>query len=263
MIPIKENRRRFLISASLVLAVGGILSGNGPETLASPQAAVDVPIIMYHAFTRDENVTAKNSYFVSEQAFDRQMKELVDNGYTSIFASQIRETRLPDKPIVITMDDGYYDNYEIAFPILKKYNVKATIFLIASKQDWGCKGFFSWDNAREMRESGLVDFQSHSYNLHGSLGLKTPAKRGAAQHRLALINDANRLDRAFKRELGYKPTVICYPYGALDDNVLAAYCGRYDIGLTVEKKTANTAMDMMKLPRWKGQEDTVIKSSYN
>ena len=70
-------------------------------------------------------------------------------------------TPLPEKPVIITFDDGYADNYENAYPILKKYGFKATIFLIYDFTNT-YPNYLTWDQIAEMKESGLIRFESHT-----------------------------------------------------------------------------------------------------
>lgn len=87
---------------------------------------------MYHAFNKTDDYLT-----VSENRFEEQVKAMVESGYTPVFFQDLidyvdTEKQLPEKPVCITFDDGYLDNYTYAFPILKKYNCKATIFVIGS-----------------------------------------------------------------------------------------------------------------------------------
>ena len=90
--------------------------------------------------------------------FDEQMKYLHDNDYHSITLEQFDaymrgEGDLPDRPVLITFDDGYVDNYEEAYPILKKYNMRGTIFLIINLMD--TPGYLTWDQVKEMAADGM------------------------------------------------------------------------------------------------------------
>ena len=91
-----------------------------------------VPVLNYHQINdRDEN-----SLTVHTDEFDEQMKYLSDNGYHAITPEEMMDawengTPLPEKPVILTFDDGYVDNYKNAYPILEKYNLKGTIFLIS------------------------------------------------------------------------------------------------------------------------------------
>ena len=79
---------------------------------------------------------------------------------------------LPEKPLLITFDDGYRSNYELLFPLLQAYQMKAVVSIMVYMQDVSADNFLSWDMCREMADSGLVEIGSHAYSLHnlGDLG---------------------------------------------------------------------------------------------
>lgn len=128
-----------------------------------------IPVLMYHKF--DYNVSADDhSMFVSADQFEDQIKEMLSAGYTPITFYDLKcyldgKGGLPPKPVIITTDDGYMNNYTIAYPILKKYDVQATYFIttefIGTKT---ASDHFTWEQAREMEESGLIDIQSHTHS---------------------------------------------------------------------------------------------------
>jgi biofilm PGA synthesis lipoprotein PgaB len=128
-----------------------------------------IPVLMYHKF--DYNVDPnEHSMFVSASRFEDQIKEMVNEGYTPITLYDLKryldgDGGLPQKPVIITADDGYMNNYTIAYPILKKYNAQATFFIttefIGTKT---ASDHFTWEQAREMEESGLIDIQSHTHS---------------------------------------------------------------------------------------------------
>ncbi len=128
-----------------------------------------IPILMYHTVT-ETVTTEENNSCVEISLFDAQMKALIDNGYTPINFKILYDYvngmgGLPEKPLLITMDDGYLNNYTNAYPIYKKYNIPATLFVSAyyMKED-NTDRHFGWIAAKEMEDSGLIDIQSHGYN---------------------------------------------------------------------------------------------------
>ena len=114
---------------------------------------------------------------------------------------------LPEKPILINFDDGYYSNYEYVFPILKKYNVKASIFVVTDKigKEIDGKRYLSWEQCKEMQDSGLVDIFSHS-------------KRHVFYDKLPvrmIRDDVIESYKIIEENLGTKNLkVFAYPYGA-------------------------------------------------
>jgi len=124
-----------------------------------------LPILMYHSVK--PFAASGNRLIVSVNTFERQMNFLKKHNYNVLnledVAALIKDRRkLPPKSIVLTFDDGNKDNYTYAFPILKKYNLPATIFLILSEVDRPDR--LSWKEIEEMRDSGLISFGSHTIN---------------------------------------------------------------------------------------------------
>lgn len=135
----------------------------------------EVPILMFH------DIDGVGEYSVSKEQFERQMNLIKYNGFNTILFEDLYEytvngKELPENSIMITFDDGYQSNYDIAYPILKNLNMKATIYIIGSSfgkdtyKDTGQKIYphFGYDEAIEMYSSGLIDIQSHSYDMHQS-----------------------------------------------------------------------------------------------
>ena len=146
------------------------------EPLPLEEYTAQVPVLMYHHISEEGN----DSTELSPEAFEAQIAALAEAGYTSVFpedlAAYVREGKeLPEKPIVITFDDGYLSNYEYAYPILKKYGMVATIFVIGSTvgdtehykdTDYPITPHFSYEQAKEMVDSGVISIQSHTYDMH-------------------------------------------------------------------------------------------------
>lgn len=130
---------------------------------------------MYHHLSED----VTNSEMVSPEQFEAQIRALSEAGYTGVSFDELqayvlRGEPLPEKPVVITFDDGYRSNYTLAYPILQKYGMKATIFAIGvsfgtdhyKDTDYAITPHFGAAEAAEMTASGLISIQSHTYDMH-------------------------------------------------------------------------------------------------
>lgn len=125
-----------------------------------------VPIIMYHSVS--PLAQKKNLLAVSADTFERQMRFLKEHRYNVVsledLASLIKDRKsLPPRTLAITLDDGYEDNFIYAFPILKKYNLPATIFIIINEVGRPQGDRLSWEQINQMQSSGLVTFGSHTF----------------------------------------------------------------------------------------------------
>ena len=147
------------------------------------------------------------SLAVRPEDFDNQMKYLRDNGYHTINPDELYEAlagngTLPENPVLITFDDGYEDNYANAYPILKKYGFKATIFVATGFLDKHKKGYLSWDEAREMNKNG-INIESHTVNHRSMTDLSDDELRAE------LVESKKKAEA----ELGHEVNYIAYPTG--------------------------------------------------
>jgi len=130
--------------------------------------SADVPILMYHYISASPSAQDHIRYGLSvpPEMFEAQVKLLSDNGYTTISLRELYEylavgKSLPANPIVLTFDDGYVDNYTNAFPILQKYGMAGTFFVLTGPADDGVAAYLTWDMITEMSNAGM-DIQLHS-----------------------------------------------------------------------------------------------------
>lgn len=211
-----------------------------------------VPILMYHNLAEK----GEGSDTMSVSRFAEHMAALRDAGYESVSFEDLQNyvelgTELPEKPVVITFDDGYESNYELAYPILEEYKMKATIFVIGvsvGKDTYKDTGVamtphFSLEQAKEMTDSGLVSVQSHGYDLHEVHGRDPePIRSGALQKEgeseVAYIEMLREDCRSMTELLGYAPEVLAYPYGSCSDlsETILSEMG-VDVTLTIVPKT--------------------------
>lgn len=191
---------------------------------------VKVPILMYHHIVKDNE--SKNSATVSISKFRNDMEEIKRAGYTAIFVKDLISyvdgvAKLPEKPIAITFDDGYKSNYDYAFPILKELNMKATISIIGwsvgrdkrINSNEPILPHFNYQEALEMLQSGVIDIQSHSYNLHESTdkyprrGSDIISNETTKDYCNVLVKDNEMEVKSMEENLKISPTVFTYPYG--------------------------------------------------
>lgn len=207
------NLKRILIVVLAILTVITIaVSFNRYKN--NKRANVKVPVLLYHNFVNSvpEEDPDNFNYINTPQSFEENIKVLLENGYTIISMKELNDaynskTELPSKPIIITFDDGYYSNYEYIYPILKKYNVKASIFIVTDKVGKKIDGikYLGWDECLEMQKSGLFEIFSHSkkHVFYDRLSLKE------------VRGDVLESYKVIEEKLGDKEfRVFAYPYGA-------------------------------------------------
>ena len=170
-----------------------------------------LPIAMYHSV--QPSVPGENRLIVSTGVFERQMKFLKENNYSVLTLEQAadvisRKIRGPRRAVVLTFDDGNLDNYTYAYPILKKYGLPATIFLVVN--DIGKTDKLNWEQIREMKESGLISFGSHSLNHPFLECIKSGSE---------LVNEINGSKAALEAALGSPVDTFSYPCGRLNADV--------------------------------------------
>lgn len=173
-----------------------------------------VPILMYHSISPTQNPYIK-SLIVSPEVFQRQMRFLKNNRYNVLsleaLADLIREKKkIPPRTLAITFDDGYRDNYEYAYPVLKKYNVAATIFVIVNEISRPQNDRLSWDEIKEMQDSGLITFGSHALGAEPLVNIKA---RGD------LKREIFESKKVLEEKLGRKVNAFSYPEAKFNDEI--------------------------------------------
>ena len=167
-----------------------------------------VPVLMYHGV--NDYAWTMPSLFVTPAEMEEQLVYLLDNGWDPIWFEDLEHVEDYDKPIILTFDDGYVCNYNILFPLLQKYNVKATFFIITnflSRPEGSgysnIEQYLTWENLREMDASGLCSIQSHTAeHLTMSILGEPSTRRELESSKLMLI-----------RQIGKEPFVVSYPEG--------------------------------------------------
>lgn len=191
---------------------------------------VNVPVLMYHAVSDD--CWGIEELFVSPSDMEDQLRYISENGYDAIWFEDLAHVEDYEKPIILTFDDGYDDNYTELFPLLQKYNIKATIFVIGNAPDVVQHKMTS-AQIRELSDSGLVSIQSHSYT---HVDMDTLDEDGT-EYEMSESRDA------ITRITGKVPTVLCYPTGKYNDATLSLIDDYYQFGIKMVGGLYNTSDD--------------------
>lgn len=225
------------IAIALVLwitAAGGQAAIHAMASSETPEG-IPLPILMYHHVLKED--ARLNKYTISPQELRRDLQYLKDNGYTAITVRDLIDycgqgTPLPEKPVMITFDDGYESFYEYVFPMLEEFQCKAVFSIVGTYADQYTQttdhhirySHATWDELKIMQESGLVEIQNHSYNLHsndkGRQGAKRKPGENLAAYNEMLAQDLNKVQDACLENLGIRPTAFTYPFGHISAEAL-------------------------------------------
>ncbi len=205
----------------------------------------EVPILMYHAVS--DNCWGIQQLFVSPKKLEEQLQYLQENGYTTVTFEDFDRLGSIEKPVMLTFDDGYSDNYTELFPILQKYNAKATIFLIYNKLD-ELPYYLTKEQVKEMNASGLVSFQSHTMT-HRDLDTLDEE-----QLQYELAQSKLELTRLLQKEV----FVIAYPTGKWSESSLKITKEQYQFGLLSRGGTYESGDDRAKVSRYYVRRSTAL-----
>jgi peptidoglycan/xylan/chitin deacetylase (PgdA/CDA1 family) len=187
-----------------------------PTPVTLPDQA-QVPILMYHyvsplppnpdQYRRDLTVQPEN--------FEAQLQYLAEAGYHAITLSDLylhltQGYPLPDKPVVLTFDDGYQDAYEVVFPLMLDYGFTGTFFVLATPTHFESPGYMTWSQMKEMSDAGM-EIQAHGRD-HVDL------RRRSNDY---LVYQILGIQEAIRAHTGQLPRFFCYPSGQYDANVVA------------------------------------------
>ncbi len=209
--------------APAVAAPIDVAAPAGPLTQALPTPSgtyswtLMTPILMYH-YISDPPADAdvyRVDLSVTPDNFRDQLAWLRDNGYTAIdyydlTMAIVGYSELPEKPVLLTFDDGYLDNYTNAFPLLQEYGFKGTFFVITEFVDSGREGYMTWPMIEEMARAGHR-IESHS-RTHPDLTEKD---------RDGLIWELLGSQQTLAAHIGYTPRYFCYPGGDYNEQTIA------------------------------------------
>ncbi|EDS78171.1 polysaccharide deacetylase family protein [Clostridium botulinum C str. Eklund] len=197
-----------------------------------------VPVIMYHSIKYEKD----NCVRLPKENFEKQIKYLKDNNYTTLTLDELydffeKNIPIPKKSVVLTFDDGYKDNYDTAYPILKKYGFKATVFVITN-----CIGtgeYLTEEQLKEMDKNGF-DVESHTAN-HETLTELSYDKQYET-----VAKSKERLEKLLNKKVKY----IAYPCGKYNnDTVKAVENAGYKMAVTTDGRWSDKSDGIFTLDR--------------
>lgn len=212
-IKLNAARLSFLGSLAIILA-GSFFVGHLAEAAASSSVFYEkTPILMYHYIENPTASTTLPGLYVRPEIFENQLCEIKKLGYRTVFVSEVaaslhQKKSAPAKTVSLSFDDGYKDFYTKVFPLLKKYQMKATVYVIVNALDK--PGYLTKAQVKELANSGLVEIGSHTFN---HLDLRTlPTKKAIYEIKLSKA--------VLEKMIGRAVLTFCYPAGSHTDQDL-------------------------------------------
>ncbi len=208
---------------------------------------LDVPILLYHYISQPpaRADVYRRDLSVTPERFAEHLQYLKDAGYTTITLDDLlyalaQGKPLPAKPIILTFDDGYRDNYENAFPLLKSAGDVATFFIMTDLVTDGAAGYMTWPQVEEMAAAG------QRFGCHGRQDHRSLSGRSLDY----LVWAALGCKETIEQHLGYHPRWVAYPSGEYDARTIAVFkSAGYWGGLTTDQGTEHSLDKLFELKR--------------
>lgn len=232
-----------------------------------------MPVLMYHHMVPEGQDC--NAMTITPGKFRADLDIILAKGYTPVLPGELAAgAPLPEKPILITFDDGYRSNYDLVYPILREYGVKACISIIVLMPDLPTDNFCTWEQLREMTDSGLVEVGSHSYRLHnlgedkgnyekdGTNGVERRPGESDGDFQARVLDDIQKSHDRIAAELG-SVTCFAYPFGCTDPDAKALVDALFPVSLMTVPQCADLAKGLHDLPRYAVHMETNLADLLN
>ncbi len=229
-----SGKKAILAIAGIAVIVSCFLGACCVRAVCSDAKGVSVPILMYHSVGYNNKI--QSPYLISPEVFEEDLHWLRSGGYTAVFVSDLiayvdGTGTLPEKPVVISLDDGFLNNRTYVLPLLEKYNMKAVLSVVGSFCEQYTRhpdpnpsyAYLTWSDVADLAETGYFEISNHTYAMH-TMGERTGCMRRAdesvASYSAALSSDLSLLQSMLSQTTGRTPTVFAYPYGAVSDEAV-------------------------------------------
>ncbi len=238
-----------------LLAVISFLStptfaGGSSAAAGADPAPLNVPILLYHRF----GPVVADGMTITTSVFESHLQYLKDHGYRVIPLRQLVNYYLKKGPkplpnsVVIVADDGHESVYQYMLPIVMRYRVPVTLFLYPSVIS-NASYAMTWDQLRELKTTGLFDFQGHTY-WHPNFK-KDEKRMSRAEYEKSVDMQLNKSKERLEKKLGVGIDMLAWPFGIYNDWLMAkAKEAGYVAAFSIEARPATEGDAMMKLPRY-------------
>lgn len=214
------------LTAIFIICISIITLSTTLTANADANDSVALPILMYHSVLKSKNGT----YIVSPNQLENDFKRIVAEGYTAVTTKQVIDYvdgvgTLPSKPIMITFDDGHYNNIYYAKPLLEKYGLKAVFNVIGKFSDFSTTSgdidnpnysHATWDEIAELSNGNVMEIGNHTYNMHNykpRFGIAQKYGETDQQYIKALRDDIGKLQKILFEYTGKQCRALAYPFG--------------------------------------------------
>ena len=242
--------RRFVFSLLLIFLAGSPSIAGPSKDKEDPALQKPIPILLYHRF----GLEVADRMTVRTAVFESHLKFLEENGHPVVSLRRLVDRRVNGKvpfvpgSVVITVDDGHKSVYTDMLPLIKKYQVPVTLFLYPSAIS-NAPYAMTWDQLREMKETGLFDFQSHTY-WHPNFK-KDREKLRPTEYEQSVEMQLRKSKVRLEKELNTRVEMLAWPFGIWDEWLIRkADEAGYHATLTMERRHARASDNRMALPRY-------------
>ena len=230
-----RRARRYLPAALILLcaAICALISKPRAALPAAGEAAVPVPIVMYHSVCHSPYLPP-GDYLIAPETLESDLIALKEAGFESVFIADLIEfscnhASLPRKPVVLTFDDGFLNAKTDVLPLLTKYGMKGAVSVVGeftrqfseNPDPNPAYAYLTFSDVRELSESGVFEIGNHTDAMHATSGrfgaMKKPGESAEA-YRAALRGDLEALQRELAQKSGVTPEFFAYPFGAVSED---------------------------------------------
>lgn len=226
---LKIKKNHLFFAAVVLLIFFSVIYFSPMITKAEDKEGLRVPIIMYHQITKKSSRRGK--YTVTYDEFKNDMLFLKEKGYTTVCMSDLisyvnGEKELPSKTVIITFDDGFESVYEYAYPLLKELDMCAVASIVGEYTNFFTENpdhnvsysYMDWHEVKELVNSGVIEIQNHSYDLHKNdgnrKGISNKKDENVASYNTEVGADILKMQNIMMEKTGYKPNTLTLPFGA-------------------------------------------------
>jgi len=266
---VNKKRLAALFAVLFIGAASAVFFAARPNVYeAAPASPVLLPILMFHSVSvYDVGVP---DMIVTQYQLRAYLAAMQDAGYTAITFGQLEDYlagrgTLPQNPFIITFDDGYLDNYTLAFPVLEELGMPAVFNILGLRRGQDTYmgrpsvPHFTWEQARRLYDSGFIEFGNHSWDMHGAPGI-TPGRLGLTklagetyeEFADVITLDLRTMHGQFFEVFGRRSYIYAYPFGWLNEfteSILRENGYRVTLGTEEFVNMVQTADDLFAMGR--------------